>query len=379
MKSKAMFVIVSCVAGAAMAAAQAPAGQQPAGGRGQGGRGAAAPPATVMQVAQSLAPRTRPAVVTAIPGIIAAGARWEEVWRGADNADGILTLPDGSLLFAQEQSSTIRRLDNNGMDSAYAKNTNGTGAMAIDAQGRIIGAQRTCTDPGRANNPANAPCTVATKIGIIYPEKDRKVLAENFNGMPFGRLNDLVVDKKGGVYFNGGGTFYVNPRGVVTPIMGLNGMPLNTNGLQLSPDEKTFYGTSGGGLVAYDVQADGTVTNARQFVVFEGGGGDGAAVDSMGNLYVTASAGVQVVSPAGKILGVIPTPRGAITVAFAGPNKKTLYIVGTGMLAPDGREFRLPTNVVDAQGNVVEREYRDNGKTIYKIQMLSEGFKGRVK
>jgi gluconolactonase len=338
---------------------------------------------TVMQVAQSTAPRTREANVTAIPGIIAAGAKWEEVWRGGDNADGILTLPDGSLLFAQEQSSTVRRLDNNGMDSAYFRDTHGTGALGIDAQGRIFGAQRTCSDPGRNNNPANAPCAEATKIGIIYPVKDRKVLTDNNNGMPFGRVNDLVVDKKGGVYFNGGGTYYVNAKGVVTPIMGLNGMPLNTNGLQLSPDEKTFYGTSApqgsGGLVAYDVQPDGTVKNGRQFVVWETGGGDGATIDSMGNIYVTATAGIQVVSPAGKILGVIPTPRGAITVAFAGPQKKTLYIVGTGMLAPDGRESRLPTDILDAQGNIVEHEYRDNGKTIYKIQMLSEGFKGRAK
>jgi gluconolactonase len=92
------------------------------------------------------------------------------------------------------------------------------------------------------------------------------------------------------------------------------------------------------------------------------------AIDAAGRVYVTAQAGgVQVFSPEGKHLGIIPTPRNAISVAFAGPDKKTLYIVGSGALGPDGKEFTTPQGV------------RNNAKTIYKISMLAEGYKGRAK
>jgi gluconolactonase len=200
-------------------------------------------------------------------------------------------------------------------------------------------------------------------VAVLAPE--RKILASSFEGKGLGRLNDLVVDKKGGVYFNGDGTtFYVNPGGQVSGVGG----NIRTNGLMLARDEKTLYVTNGMVIVAFDVRPDGTVTNQRHFGTLEAGGaGDGMAIDAAGRLYVTSRSGVQVLSPEGKYLGVIPTPRAAISVAFSGPDKKTLYVVGSGALGPDGQELRTPEGV------------RNNAKTIYKIAMLAQGFKGRAK
>ena len=73
----------------------------------------------------------REAAVTAVPGVIAAGAKWQQVWQGSDNADGIIGTPDGGVLFAQEQPNTIRKLDKNDYDSAYVKNTEGAGSVFI--------------------------------------------------------------------------------------------------------------------------------------------------------------------------------------------------------------------------------------------------------
>jgi gluconolactonase len=56
-----------------------------------------------------------------------------------------------------------------------------------------------------------------------------------------------------------------------------------------------------------------------------------------------------------------------ISVAFAGPDKKTLYVVGSGALDPDGKEHTTPTGV------------RNNAKSIFKIPMVARGFKGRAK
>jgi gluconolactonase len=302
----------------------------------------------------------RDITITAIPGVIAAGAKWQQAWQGADNADGIIAAPDGSLLFAQEQPNTIRKLDVKDFDSAFVKDTHGTGSIAMDSEGRIIAVQRTCTDPGRGD----APCSEATKVAVIYPERERKVLADNFQGKPLGRLNDLVVDKKGTVYFTSGGAYTLKPGGQVTSL----GDNIRSNGIMLSPDEKTLYVTNGTTILAFDIAPDGNVTNRRDFARLTSGGGDGMTVDAAGRLYVTAQAGgVQVFSPQGNHLGTIPTPRDVITVAFAGPDKKTLYVVGSGALAPNGLEFTL------AEG------FRNNAKTIYKIPMLAEGFKGRAK
>ncbi len=302
----------------------------------------------------------RHVTVAAIPGVVAAGASWELVWQGSDNADGIVGTADGGLLFAQEQPSRIRKLDNDGRTSIYLEDTHGSGALAIDSAGRILAVERTCTDPGlAATTPA---CSDPTVVGVLAPE--RKVLADNFQGKPLGRLNDLVVDKKGVVYFTVGGAYYVNAGGVVTSF----GDNIRANGIMLSPDEKIVYVTNGASILAFDILIDGTVTNRREFGTLEAGGaGDGMAVDAAGRLYVTSSQGVQVLSPQGKYLGLVQTPRSVISVAFSGPDKKTLYVVGSGALDPDGNEHTVPAGV------------RNNAKSIFRIRMLAEGFKGRPK
>ena len=384
---RAMLIGFTALTGAALILGQETAGRS---GRGPGrGRGPAGPP-------------LREYTIIEIPGIVAAGAKWELVWQGTateseggkdlpegtklhgGNADGIVGTKDGGILFAQEQTNQVRKLDRDGKVSIYIENTHGTGAVGIDAKGRILGVERTCTDPGLFLPPDYCEKIEPPAVAILHPNSQRKVLADKTpDGRSLGRLNDLVIDKRGGVYFNGGGTFYVDPNGKVTEIMGLDGNPLQSNGLQLSPDEKIFYATNGGGLVAYDINEDGTVKNGRKLITFENGGGDGSAIDSKGNIYVTANFRIEVVSPEGKLLGEIPCPRGPISVAFSGPGKKTLYMVGTGALGSDGKEYTTPMAPVTVQtkdGPVQgDLQVRANAKTIYKLSTLSEGFPGRAK
>ncbi len=303
----------------------------------------------------------REVTVTEIPGVVSAGAVWKLVWQGTDNADGIVGTKDGGLLFAQEQPNRISKLDQNGNVSSYLEDTHGTGALSVDSQGRLFGVERTCTDPGKQPD----KCAEPTAVAELAP--DRKILTDNTDGKSLGRLNDLIVDKKGGIYFNGAALFYRNPAGRVSMI----GENIRTNGITLSPDEKTLYVTNGATIVAFDVQPDGSVRNQRDFAKLEagvvGGAGDGMTIDAAGRIYVTTGPGVQVLSPEGKYLGVIPTPRGVISAAFSGPGKKTLYVVGGGALGPDGREIETPPGV------------RNNAKSIYMISMIAEGFQGRVK
>jgi gluconolactonase len=307
-------------------------------------------------------PPAKEVTVTAIPGVIEAGAKWTAVWQGNETADGIVGTDDGGLLFAQEQTNHINKLDKNGKFSVYLSNPHGPGAVAIGPKGRILAVERSCTDPGGHQGVKPDQCTEPTGISALTPT--RKVLADSFAGKGLGRVNDLVADKKGGVYFTSGGAFYLNPSGQVSSI----GENLRTNGIMLSPDEKTLYITNGPVIAAFDVEPDGSVKNQREFGKFEGGvNGDGMAIDAAGRLYDSTNSGIQVFSPDGKYLGLIPTPRNAITAAFSGPGKKTLYVGCLGALGPNGEEVRTPPDV------------RNVAMTVYKIPMLAQGFKGRAK
>jgi gluconolactonase len=308
--------------------------------------------------------------VGAIEDVVAAGATWQLVWQGTDNADGIVGMADGSVLFAQEQPNRISRLDRDNRVSVFLEGTRGAGSLAIDSRGRILGVERTCTDPGRGGRIANAgPCTEPTAIAVLHPA--RQVVADAFQAKPLGRLNDLVVDRTGGVYFTVGGAFFVGParlREDASARVVSIADDIRSNGIMLSPDEKVLYVTNGPLVLAFDRRRDGSVTNRREFGRLDAGGsGDGMAVDAAGRLYITSAPGVQVLGAGGEFLGLVPTPRSVISVAFAGPDKKMLYVVGSGALGPDGREFTTPDGV------------RNNAKTIYRLPMLAQGFTERAK
>jgi gluconolactonase len=301
--------------------------------------------------------------VTAIAGVVGAGAAWTVAWQGTDNADGIVATADGGLLFAQEQPSRVSKLDRDNRVSVFLRDTHGAGALSVDASGRILAVQRTCTDPGRSAT--EAPCTEPTSIAVLSPE--RKILADNIEGKPLGRLNDLIAARNGSVYFTSGGAFHLDARNRVSRVGEGDAAVPRANGIMLSRDERVLYVTNGNIVVAFDVRPDGSTTRMRDFgTLAAGGAGDGMAIDADGRVYVTSNAGVQVLAEDGAYLGLIPTPRAAISVAFSGDGKKTLYVVGSGAVV-DGKEFQTPTGV------------RNNAKTIYRLPMLAAGFAGRAK
>jgi len=303
--------------------------------------------------------------------VIAAGQKWKSIWTGTgNNADGIIATKDGGILAAQNTNSDVMMIDKNGKVSYPYKDTNTGGALSMNKKGDLFVVSR----------------GIPTSVWQLAPK--RQLLTNMYNAEPLdcvgGTINDLTADSKGGVYFTFGGVYYASPKGVVTKYGTLTGV----NGIVLSPDEKTLYVTGrvgggarggaaaapaapaqgdrgaggpgapggpggGGGLVAFDVQPDGSLTNERQFVMWDMGGGDGSAVDSEGRIYVTTNgnSGIQVLGPDGKIIGSIPTPLNFITVAFSGPDKKTLYGVANNQRFDE----------------------------IFTIQMIAQGYKGRAK
>ena len=278
--------------------------------------------------------------VTAIPGVIAAGPKWTKVWEtDGNNADGLLADKNGDMLIAQNHNSKVVKLDAAGKVSTVFSDTHTGGALSISKKGDMFMVQR------------------GLRQNVSQMQPTRKILATTLpNGDPLdclgGVINDLTADSRGGVYFTMGGLFHADAKGTVTRY----GEGLATNGVILSPDEKTLYVTNAGTVAAFDVQPDGSLKNQRQFVQLPVAGGDGLTVDSEGRLYVTAGAGVHVVAPDGKLLGTIPAPYGLITAAFGGKDKKTLYGI---------------SSLIDA--NRLQHAF------VFTIPMQASGYKGRAK
>jgi hypothetical protein len=67
------------------------------------------------------------------------GGKWNLAWQGTDNAHEIAGTADGGLLFAQEQPNRVSKLDKNDKVSVHLEDTHGTGTVAIDPKGRVLG------------------------------------------------------------------------------------------------------------------------------------------------------------------------------------------------------------------------------------------------
>lgn len=274
---------------------------------------------------------------TAIPGVVAAGTTIELVETGLGRTEGPVAMPDGSMLVSS--SNSILKADLSDNVSTFVEESNQTNAMGWDLDGRLISVQR-----ARGNE----------KVGVLYPADQVTTLVDNYQGEPFNSLNDMALDKRGGVYFTDTqGVYYLPPGGSVTKIVDEVPRP---NGVVLSPDERTLYVHNKDGvyMLAFDVASNGTISNRRNFARYvsvrspghedpawdEDNGADGMAVDSEGRVYAATNSGVEVFSPSGELLGVIPVQWGAENnrirhpqnVAFGGPDRMTLYMVGAGSI-----------------------------------------------
>ena len=294
----------------------------------------------------------------AIKGVVTANTPIEFIKDGFQGTEGPLPLPDGSLIFAEWQGTRIIHVAVDGSTSTYLDLGEGHGvnSLAFNKQGEVL-----------------AILVNKAAIDVVYPQDKARTVVDAYQGAPLGRLNDLVVDKHGGIYFTEMGVntpagqaapttappaaavYYLDAHGELHQLDTTVAFP---NGIQLSPDEKTLYvaNTRGEYVFAYDVKKDGTVGTRRDFAKLDGfrannagvmsSGADGLAIDAKGRLYVASSLGVQVFDNKGTALGTIALPKVPNNLAFAGPGKKTLYIVGRGSV------WRIATQTKGYAGRV---------------------------
>ena len=167
-----LVIFVAGFAGMSWTAEQVGQAQAQEGGRGRG---------------QAPLPVPTNLVASGIAGVVAAGTPIQLIKTGFQGAEGPVGMADGSVLFTETGASRITRIDPAGNISTFLENSNQSNGLAFDLKGRLISVQRA---PGNQ------------KVGVLYPKGSEAVLADNYDGKPFNRLNDIVVDRKGGVYFS---------------------------------------------------------------------------------------------------------------------------------------------------------------------------------
>lgn len=291
-------------------------------------------------------------ITTAIEGVLAQGTQVELIKDKFEGTEGPIALSDGSLIFTETRANRITRIAEDNTTSTYVENTNGSNGLAFTSKGDIVSVQ-----------------TLKPQVGVVFPVGHEKVWADNYQGKPFQRPNDIVIDTSGGVYFTDIGVqpkgenteparpalYYINAHGKLIQLLTNVERP---NGVQLSRDEKTLYlaNTAGEYLLAYQVLGNGKLGTQKEFAKLAGyekgengfsSGADGIAIDDKDRVYVATNKGVEVFNDKGAALGIIPLPQKPQNLAFAGKDKKFLYVVGRG--------------------------------AAYKIAVLTPGFKGRAK
>jgi gluconolactonase len=295
-----------------------------------------------------------------IDQIIASDARLEHLATGFTWTEGPVWT-NGSLYFAEIPSNSIRMwtpgrgvtmfLHPSGYKGSQPYNgpESGSNGMTLDARGRLTVAGHAQRDVYRLES--------LTTDGPIT------ILADSYQGKKLNSPNDLVYKSDGSLYFTdppyGLRSQKDNDPEKQLEVNGVYRLPgaldqkpgsppanarlqlvvtdlTRPNGIAFSPDEKYLYVDNSEPKkiwMRYTVKPDGTLTDAK--LLYDAtsdprpGAPDGMKLDERGNIYSTGPGGVWIFTPEGKPLGTIVMPEKASNVAWAGPDRKTLYITAS--------------------------------------------------
>lgn len=247
------------------------------------------------------------------------------------------------LYFTDIPNNRIMRTDLKGTLEIFLEPSGKCNGLMFDGKKRLIACRMGQLD---------SPSATGELIAIDVATKEVTVLSTQFEEKRYNACNDLVIDRSGGIYFTDPrygapepwpqvveAVYYRDAKGQVNRLEQEIQAP---NGVILSPDESTLYVVPSmqKQIFAYSVKSPGVLEDKR--VLFqiqqpkrkENSGGDGLSVDVRGNLYITTDIGVQIVSPSGKMVGLIEFPEQPANCTFGGADMKTLFATcRTGLYA----------------------------------------------
>ncbi|HWM61120.1 MAG TPA: SMP-30/gluconolactonase/LRE family protein [Rhizomicrobium sp.] len=286
----------------------------------------------------------------ALDSVIAPGAKIEKVATGFIFTEGPMW-KDGKLWFSDVRGDKVRTFEPKAGDPAGGKVT-----VILKDSGGMKDAPPSCNFGSNAMITDKDGSILLTRmaIGTIERMDDKgglKPFLSKYEGKRFNSPNDLLFTADGALWFTdpsfGLPKMDADPAkqlkynavwryagGKLTPVITDMTQP---NGIGFSPDGKTLYVSNSMPdmyLRAYDVGADGKLSNPRTVIKYPGSAPDvpdGLKVDSAGNIWSTGPGGVRIISPKGKVLGQLVIPEIVANVGFA-EDGKTVYLTGSTSL-----------------------------------------------
>lgn len=156
--------------------------------------------------------------------------------------------------------------------------------------------------------------------GELVTHADLSALADVFN--------EIVVDSRGNAYVNGGIVALVRPDGsvrqVADDIAFGNGMAITEDGSTLIVAESWARRLS-----AFDIAADGGLSNRRVWADLGDSPPDGICVDAEGAIWFADVPNKRCVRvrEGGEVLQMIGLDRGAFACMLGGPDGRTLFML----------------------------------------------------
>jgi len=143
--------------------------------------------------------------------------------------------------------------------------------------------------------------------------------------------NEIVVDGRENVYVNGGsGIVLLTPDGSVRQVADSLAFP---NGMAVTPDNLTLIIAESHGkrLTAFDIAADGGLSNRRVWADLGDGVPDGICIDADAAVWYADVPNKRCVRvhEGGEVLQSVPVDRGCFACMLGGEAKKTLFIIAT--------------------------------------------------
>lgn len=174
-----------------------------------------------------------------------------------------------------------------------------------------------------------------TNHNILKVDMTTKQLTVYAHDSTMNQPNDIAIDSKDRLYASDpnwkaatGRIWRIDSNGKMSVLEDNMG---TTNGIEVSPDGKTLYVNESvqRKVWAYDLSANGTISNKRLLIEFPDFGMDGMRCDVQGNLYIArhGKGTIAKVSPAGKLLleiklnGTKPS-----NITFGGKDGRTAYV-----------------------------------------------------
>ncbi len=170
---------------------------------------------------------------------------------------------------------------------------------------------------------------------ILKVDKKTKAVTVYSHTDKFNQPNDICISKKGYLFASDpnwkestGQIWRIDTDGKAVLLKEKMG---TTNGIELSPDEKTLYVNESvqRKIWKFDVDEKGNISNQQLFAEVEDFGFDGMKCDAEGNLFVTrwGKGTVAIYTYEGELLREVEMKgKKTSNINFGGKDKKTCYV-----------------------------------------------------